>query len=146
MDGGSEFLRKAMYTYKISNHGMDLMDDPEKRQSVRTLKKRKIQYWTDGSIPEHATITDINQHGIFINTSNPLDPGTTLSFSFRLTDDPLSKPVEGNGVVTWSERELGMGVRDSLDQTIRVARAPWRGAIGPFQLKPGKTVTKLRKL
>ena len=87
------------------------MDGREKRQSVRTLKKLKVQYWTDGSIPpEHATITDISQHGIFINTSNPLDAGTILSFSFRLSDGPLPKPVEGKGVVTWAEPELGMGV------------------------------------
>ncbi len=85
------------------------MDDREKRRSVPIEKKLEVRYWTDGPT-EHATISDLSQHGIFIDTINPLDPGTILSFSFRLTDDPLSKPVEGNGKVAWAQPALGMGV------------------------------------
>ena len=85
------------------------MDGRERRRSVRTQKKFEVQYWIEGQA-EHATISDISQHGIFIDTINPLDPGTILSFSFRLTDDPLSKPVEGNGKVAWVQPALGMGV------------------------------------
>jgi len=85
------------------------MDGRENRRSVRVEKKLEIHYWTDG-VHEQGTISDISQHGIFIDTSNPLDAGTILSFSFRLNDDPLSKPVEGNGKVTWSQPVLGMGI------------------------------------
>ena len=85
------------------------MDGRENRRSVRIEKKLEIQYWTDG-VQQGATISDISQHGIFIDTGNPLDAGTILSFSFRLSDDPLSKPVEGNGKVTWSQPVLGMGI------------------------------------
>ena len=87
------------------------MDGREQRRSVRTEKKLEVQYWTDDADrPERGTISDISQHGIFIDTSNPLDAGTILSFSFRLSDDPLSQPVEGKGKVIWGQPVLGMGI------------------------------------
>lgn len=90
---------------------MDLMDGREKRRSVRTEKKLEVQYWTDDERrSERGTISDISHHGIFIDTSNPLDAGTILNFSFRLSDDPLSQSVKGKGKVNWAEPMLGMGI------------------------------------
>jgi hypothetical protein len=87
----------------------DLMTGADKRRSVRVQKNLEIQYWTDG-LREQGRISDIGPHGVFIDTNNPLDPGTLLHFSFRLIDDPLTKPVEGTCKVIWTQPMLGMGV------------------------------------
>lgn len=45
---------------------------------------------------------------------NPVPEGTTVTFKFLLPGDPTAKPITGQGVVTWGQPTVGMGIRFTL--------------------------------
>ena len=55
-----------------------------------------------------------------MDATNALDLGAKVTFSFRLPQDASDKPVTGEGVVTWSQQTVGMGIRFT-----RMSRSDW---------------------
>jgi hypothetical protein len=81
----------------------------ERRRSVRIEKFLEVKYWTNRySVEAHTA--DISEHGVFFDTRSPLEPGTILAFSIRLSDEPSDAPVLGTGRVVWAEPMMGMGI------------------------------------
>jgi hypothetical protein len=58
-----------------------------------------------------ARISDISIGGIFIDTVNALDAGATVKFKLLPPAEISEEPIEGVGVVAWSQAMLGMGLR-----------------------------------
>jgi uncharacterized protein (TIGR02266 family) len=81
----------------------------ERRRSVRIEKFLEVKYWTNRySVAAHTA--DISENGVFVDTRNPLAPGTVLALSIRLSDDPSDAPVMATGKVVWAEPMMGMGI------------------------------------
>lgn len=86
----------------------------EKRKAQRVPLKVKVDYQFAGNfLFEYAS--DISQHGIFIETSDPLPLNSKVTLQFRLPD--TKKNVEVAGEVIWvnsnqeSSKNPGMGVK-----------------------------------
>ncbi len=92
-------------------------DSSEKRGAQRVPVKLKVDWKSEGNfLFEHAT--NISEQGIFIETENPMQPGTAIDLQFQLPE--ASKKIEVRGEVTWvnpirppgSENyNPGMGIR-----------------------------------
>jgi len=82
----------------------------EKRRHVRLPVIAEIQYVAN-SPPITARISDISSSGIFIDTVNALDLGTTVKFKMFLPPEISETPIVGAGVVAWRQPMLGMGLR-----------------------------------
>ena len=89
------------------------MSKPEKRQSKRIPFKLKVDCQYQGNfLFEYAT--DISQHGIFIETREPLKVGTQVALQFTLPDE--KKTMEVVGKVMWTNpatsgsKNPGMGI------------------------------------
>ena len=91
----------------------------EKRRHVRLPLIAEIQYVSNSPLLT-ARISDISSSGIFIDTVNALDLGETVKFKLLLPPEISEMPIAGEGVVTWSQPMLGMGLRFT-----RMARADW---------------------
>lgn len=85
----------------------------EKRQSKRVPLKLKVDYQYAGNfLFEHAS--DISQHGIFIETREPLKMGTDVTLQFNLPDEARTLDVAGK--VVWvnpsgNSKNPGMGIQ-----------------------------------
>jgi hypothetical protein len=69
----------------------------------------EIRYASD-SPPMAARVTDLSEKGLFVDVSNPLPPGSRVTFSFLLTNTPWDKPIVGEGTVVWHQQAVGMGI------------------------------------
>lgn len=67
-----------------------------------------------------ARISDISVGGLFIDTVNALELGRIVRFSLDLPGEGDLGPVTGEGVVTWTEQTVGMGLRFT-----KMSRADW---------------------
>lgn len=86
----------------------------EKRQSKRVPFKVKVDYHYEGNfLFEYAT--DISQHGIFIETKEPLSIGSEVTLQFTLPNE--KKNIEVSGTVMWinannaNSKNPGMGIQ-----------------------------------
>ncbi len=89
-----------------------------KRQAKRvTTKHLKVDWASEGNfLFENAT--NISEHGIFIETKKPMDPGTRINLQFQVPD--TSEKLEVMGEVIWTNpmrpeagenHNPGMGIR-----------------------------------
>ena len=89
----------------------------QRRQHSRIPLKIKIDYFKDPGVFLYDYSRNLGRGGIFIESKEPLPPGTELHLSFTLPDQ--SEPVEVKGKVTWilkprarkGEGVPGMGVQ-----------------------------------
>jgi uncharacterized protein (TIGR02266 family) len=92
-----------------------------KSAKARALDKRKepripIQLKVDVESPNDHYLfeysSNLSQNGIFIQSAEPLDPGTLVNIQFHLPDDYL---IRTRGEVIWvndeEEEEPGMGIK-----------------------------------
>jgi uncharacterized protein (TIGR02266 family) len=94
-------------------------DDFNRRASPRVVLGIPVQYRFANTIAAALTL-NLSHGGVAIRTSSPLEAGSRIKVRFRM---PGSKhDVEAEGVVAWSDRRIGMGIRfekvDPAHQTI----------------------------
>lgn len=85
------------------------MGSSDRRRVRRIPHLVEIRYASD-SPPMAARITDLSEEGLFVDASNPLPPGSRVTFSFLLTNNPWDKPITGEGTVAWQQQAVGMGI------------------------------------
>ncbi|HEY5672131.1 MAG TPA: PilZ domain-containing protein [Malonomonas sp.] len=89
----------------------------EKRDITRKKKRLKMRFGVDA--PTRVAFTeDLSNHGLFIITGNPENPGTLLKIEIYLPDETI---VRAEGRVRWGKKvpaqlmrlasKGGMGVR-----------------------------------
>ncbi len=91
----------------------------DKRKHLRAPLVAEIQYLCDSSVL-NARISDISIGGLFIDTVNPLELGKTVKFRMTVPPEISDKPIVGEGVVSWRQAMMGMGVRFT-----RMGREDW---------------------
>lgn len=91
----------------------------ERRRHVRIPLIAEIHYQSDSPLLT-ARISDISKSGVFIDTVNALDLGTTVKFRLLLPAEISETPIVGEGVVAWRQPMMGMGLRFT-----RMARPDW---------------------
>lgn len=77
-------------------------DALERRLEDRIPKKYRIAYTTPQALVK-SYLHNISVGGVFVRTSNPLDPGTRLSLKITLPD--AGKELEVECEVTWVRKE-----------------------------------------
>lgn len=82
----------------------------ENRRAVRIKKALDVVY-SSSSPPTDARLEDLSETGMFIETSHPLEVGAELDFSLALPGDASGKPIQGKGIVAWTDQAVGVGVR-----------------------------------
>lgn len=82
-------------------------------QERRKFRRRpiivEIDYQSDSPVIR-ARLADLSEGGMFVDTVNPLPPGTELKFRFRLPAGADEPPLVGLGRVAWNQAMLGMGI------------------------------------
>jgi Tfp pilus assembly protein PilZ len=58
----------------------------------------------------HETCRNVSRGGLFVKTTEPLDPGRRLLVEIRL---PTGRPLEAIGRIAWVKRDPTAGPRDS---------------------------------
>lgn len=80
----------------------------DRRRRSRVSHRREIDFWV-GSVHSSGTYTDLSTEGIFLETTNPAEPGTRCTMRFTLPGH--YRTIETEGVVTWTDAGVGMGVK-----------------------------------
>ena len=96
-----------------------MKDGADQRRHGRLSLIAEIKYQSDSPMLT-ARISDISLGGLFIDTVNTLDLGRKVKFLLRLPEDPGNGPIAGEGVVTWRQETVGMGVKFT-----RMSREDW---------------------
>jgi type IV pilus assembly protein PilZ len=90
----------------------------DKRIAKRIPIKLKVDWKAEGNFL-YENATNISEHGIFIETGEPMPPGTMIDLQFALPESPQKK-IEVLGEVAWTnpmrpEKHAnynpGMGIR-----------------------------------
>ncbi|MFQ5989072.1 MAG: PilZ domain-containing protein [Candidatus Methylomirabilales bacterium] len=79
----------------------------DRRRGSRVPHRREIDFWI-GTLHFSAYYTDISTEGIFIETIDAAAPGTRCMMRFTLPG--YYRPIETEGIVTWTDPQVGMGV------------------------------------
>jgi len=82
----------------------------DKREHGRTGLIAEILYRSN-SPQLKARISDISIGGVFVDTVNALELGAVVQFSFDLPAEVSPDPVRGEGIVTWRQEMVGMGIQ-----------------------------------
>lgn len=82
----------------------------ENRKHLRAGLIAEIHYVSESTVLK-ARISDISIGGLFVDTLNPLELGKTVRFSINVPSEISEKPILGEGVVSWRQELLGMGLR-----------------------------------
>ena len=82
----------------------------DKREHTRSQLIADIQYRSN-SPKLKARISDISIGGLFVDTVNALELGAVVQFSFDLPAEVSPDPVKGEGIVTWRQEMVGMGIQ-----------------------------------
>ena len=82
----------------------------ERRRHVRIPVIAEIHYQSNSPVLT-ARISDISSSGVFIDTVNALELGATVKFRLLLPAEISATPIVGEGVVTWRQPMMGMGLR-----------------------------------
>lgn len=84
----------------------------EKRHDVRIPIQLKVDVESPNEHYLFEYSSNLSENGIFIQTTDPLDPGTLVNIQFSLPDQHL---IRTRGEVMWvamdDEEECGMGVK-----------------------------------
>lgn len=96
-----------------------MSDGAEKRKYTRYPLIAEIQYESDSPMLT-ARISDISLGGLFIDTVNTLDIESKVKFSLLLPAEISTEPIQGEGIVTWCQSMMGMGIRFT-----RMTRDDW---------------------
>ncbi len=93
-------------------------ENKDKRTSTRVPVKMKVDWKSEGNfLFENAT--NISEHGIFVESDDPMKAGTMLNLQFSLPDVPKKK-IDVLGEVIWTNpvrrdrsavHNPGMGIR-----------------------------------
>ena len=81
----------------------------EKRQAVRVARPLECEYSADCP-PIRATVCDLSDKGMFLDTQHPLHVGDVIDFRLELPDE-RETPVTGRGRVVWIEPLVGVGIQ-----------------------------------
>ena len=82
----------------------------DKRENDRSNLIAEIRYRSN-SPQLKARISDVSIGGVFVDTVNALELGAVVQFSFDLPGAVSSDPVKGEGIVTWRQEMVGMGIQ-----------------------------------
>ena len=89
----------------------------EMRSAQRVPVKLKVDWKAEGTFL-YENATNISEHGIFLETDDPMEPGTMIDLQFTLPES--NKKIEVLGEVAWAnplrpQKEAnynpGMGIR-----------------------------------
>lgn len=83
-------------------------DHYQRRTSPRVAMGIPVAYRFGNTIAT-ATMVNVSHGGLAIRTTNVLDIGTTIRARFRLPG--TGQDIDTEGVIAWTERRIGMGVR-----------------------------------
>jgi hypothetical protein len=81
----------------------------ERRKYPRHPIVIEIHYQSDSPVI-CARLADLSEGGMFVDTVNPLPPGTEVKFRFRLPSKADEPPLVGIGRVAWNQPTVGMGI------------------------------------
>lgn len=96
-----------------------MSDGREKRKYTRRSLIADIEYESNSPVLA-ARISDISLGGLFIDTVNTLDIESKVKFSLTLPEEISPEPILGEGIVTWCQTTVGMGIRFT-----RMTRSDW---------------------
>lgn len=96
-----------------------MSSDADNRRHGRLSLIAEIQYQSDSPMLT-ARISDISLGGLFIDTVNALELGRTVKFRLKLPEDQAREPITGEGIVTWRQETVGMGIKFT-----RMSREDW---------------------
>jgi Tfp pilus assembly protein PilZ len=82
----------------------------DKRRAVRVNRPIEVSYAANCP-PIQATMQDISDKGMFLDTQHSLHVGDVISFEFTLPGEPQDPPIAGHGRVVWIEPLVGVGVQ-----------------------------------
>ncbi len=92
-------------------------DDFNRRSSPRVVVGLSVSYRVGNTIAAALTL-NISRGGLAVRTTSPLDPATAVKVRFRLPAGV--RDIDAEGVVSWTDRRLGMGLQftriDTADQ------------------------------
>jgi len=91
----------------------------DKRKQNRCNLMSEIEYQCNSPVLT-ARISDISTGGLFIDTVNALELGAKIQFTLKLYCDGTEEAISGEGVVTWRQETVGMGLRFT-----RMNRSDW---------------------
>lgn len=87
----------------------------EKRSARRVPVKLRVDWKAEGTFL-YENATNISEHGIFVETNDPMEPGTMIDLQFTIPDS--HKKIQVLGEVAWAnplrpEKNYnpGMGIR-----------------------------------
>ena len=105
------------------------MTKEEKRHSVRVMARLEVQYRAD-DVGFAGFIDDLSETGAWIDTPQPLPPGTRVEFTFELRDDHADVPITGLATVVRNQETVGMAIEFNELEPESAARIRfWVGAI-----------------
>jgi hypothetical protein len=84
--------------------------DEEKRRHVRCALIAEIQYVSNSPVLT-ARISDVSMGGVFVDTVNALELGSKVKFRLILPPEISETPIVGEGIVTWRQQTVGMGIK-----------------------------------
>lgn len=99
------------------------MSGVDKRKGVRVNRPIEVLY-SANCPPIEATLQDLSDKGMFLDTQHSLHVGDVISFEFQLPGDEDERPISGKGRVVWIEPLVGVGVQflGLSDETIERLR------------------------
>ena len=92
----------------LVEHAFILMSSPEKRRKHARIDLINEVIFGSGSHEVRACWSDISEGGIYVQTMNPLPPGSQVKLKIRFEGDP--KPYLAVGIVRHSLSSVGMGI------------------------------------
>jgi uncharacterized protein (TIGR02266 family) len=81
----------------------------ERRKFPRVPIIVEIYYQSDSPVIR-SRLADLSEGGLFVDTVNPLPPGSEVNFRFELPGKAGQSPVVGLAKVAWTQPTVGMGV------------------------------------
>ncbi len=82
----------------------------QERRDPRHLAAAEITYENRG-VDFEGRIGDISAGGFYIDTLHPLPEGSVIRFQFVPPGAEEGEVISGEGVVAWTQKMLGMGIR-----------------------------------
>ncbi len=85
------------------------MSERDRRDTVRITTRIEVDY-SSGGPSDRGFIEDLSEHGMYVDTPQPLPVGSKIDFRFHLNDGTQA-PVVGQGVVLRCEPSVGMALQ-----------------------------------
>ncbi|REJ75085.1 MAG: PilZ domain-containing protein [Acidobacteria bacterium] len=90
----------------------------DKRKAVRITRPIEVLYSADCP-PIRATIADLSDKGMFLDTQHSLHVGDVITFDLQLPGQEDQPNIQGHGRVVWIEPLVGVGIQFlDLDQSV----------------------------